>query len=186
MRSFNKGGRYFLCFRLLLFIMFGSLGISALANGSFDGRFGKELDQLRLYYFAAARTGNEDVVKGFIDSGFSVDAKNPMGFTALMISAYRGHISTVKMLLALGADPCAEDNKGNIALMGAVIQGEYEIAKLLLYPKCDPNHQNNFGKTALMHAHMNGHEDIQRLLVENGADASLKDYSGHSLNDQND
>ena len=80
--------------------------------------------QLIPYYYAAARTGDEVVIREFLKAGFPVNLKNDKGYTALMIATYHGRANTVKALITLGADVCARDNKGNSALMAAIFKGE--------------------------------------------------------------
>ena len=70
-------------------------------------------------FFAAAKTGNEEVINEFLKYGFPVDVRNKDGYTPLMMAAYYGHQNIVTTLISYGADRCARDNKGNTALMGA-------------------------------------------------------------------
>ena len=82
-------------------------------------------------FFAAAKTGNDEVINEFLTHGFPVDVRNTSGFTPLMMATYYGQQSIVTILLAHGADRCTRDNKGNTALMGAMFKMEWAIAKQL-------------------------------------------------------
>jgi len=42
--------------------------------------------ELMPYYYAAARTGDNDVITEFLNAGLPVDIKNHKGYTALMIA----------------------------------------------------------------------------------------------------
>ena len=56
--------------------------------------------QLVPYYYAAARTGDKEVIEVFIEAGFPINAKNAKGYTALMIATYNGRKGVVKELLS--------------------------------------------------------------------------------------
>lgn len=88
-------------------------------------------------FFAAAKTGNQEVIDEFLKHGFPVDVRNADGYTPLMMAAYYGHQPIVSTLLKHGADRCARDNKGNTALMGALFKMEFSIAKQLSKVDCD-------------------------------------------------
>ena len=75
------------------------------------------------YFYAAARTGDKEVIIQFIDAGFPINAKNTKGYTALMIATYNGHSNVVNQQLAQGSDVCEQDKRGNTALMAAIFRG---------------------------------------------------------------
>lgn len=103
--------------------------------------------ELIALFFAAARTGNEDVINEFLKYGFPVDTRNADGYTPLMMAAYYGHQNIVTTLIAHGADRCARDNKGNTALMGAMFKLEWSIVKQLRKTDCDVNAKKTGQKT---------------------------------------
>ena len=118
-------------------------------------------------FFAAARTGNDDVIKEFLKHGFPVDVRNSAGYTPLMMAAYYGHQSIVSTLLKYGADRCARDNKGNTALMGALFKMEFSIAKQLRQVDCDANAKQNGQKTTAEFAQVIGQEKrLQQIIRE--------------------
>lgn len=94
--------------------------------------------QLQDYYFDAARRGDVEMLKTFIESGYSLNTVDDKGYTALILSAYHGHEPAVEQLLAAGADACVQDKRGNTALMGAIFKGELRIARRLLGTACNP------------------------------------------------
>jgi ankyrin repeat protein len=127
------------------------------------------LHKLVPYYYAAARTGDKEVIIRFIEAGFPINAKNLKGYTALMIATYNGHRNVVNELLAQGADVCEQDKRGNTALMAAIFRGELNIAKDLLSYQCDTSHQNIAGQTAKDFATVFGRSDLIGLLKARGA-----------------
>lgn len=124
----------------------------------------KELSDL---FFAAARTGNDEVIREFLKHGFPVNIKNHAGFTPLMMATYYGHQDIVTMLLNHGADRCARDNKGNTALMGAIFKLEWSIAKQLRKVDCDANAKLTGQKTTAEFAKIIGQDQqFKQMLIE--------------------
>jgi len=117
---------------------------SARVNHSHDN---EQIRELMDYFFAAARTGENEVLTHFIDAGFPVDQRNEQSYTALMIAAYNGQERATLSLLARGANACLQDKRGNSAIMGALIKGEWSIMKHLYNQDCDPNLTNGSGMT---------------------------------------
>ena len=42
-------------------------------------------------FFAAAKTGNQEVINEFLKYGFPVNVRNSAGYTSLIMAAYYGH-----------------------------------------------------------------------------------------------
>ena len=118
-------------------------------------------------FFAAAKTGNEEVINEFLKYGFPVDVRNHEGYTPLMMATYYGHQPIVTTLLKYGADRCARDNKGNTALMGALFKMEFAIAKQLRQVDCDANAKKTGQKTTAEFAQVIGQEkQLQQIISE--------------------
>ncbi len=121
---------------------------------------------LLAYYFAAARTAENDIIEQFVEAGLPINSVNEKGYTALMIATYHGHKQTVNQLLALGANACLEDKRGNTALMAAIFRGEFSIAKTLMKQDCDTEHANKAGQTAEAFAAQFGQQHVLALLTQ--------------------
>ena len=118
-------------------------------------------------FFAAAKTGNQEVIDEFLKHGFPVDVRNGAGYTPLMMAAYYGHQDIVTTLLKHGADRCARDRKGNTAMMGAMFKLEWAIVKQLRQVDCDANAKQNGQKTAAEFAKVIGQEkQLQKIIQE--------------------
>ncbi|CAM3762440.1 MULTISPECIES: ankyrin repeat domain-containing protein [Pseudoalteromonas] len=150
--------------RKFFIILITVLSFNSVANEPTNTDTQSQYDNLLAYYFAAARTGDEQVIKQFVTAGIPIDSYNNKGYTALMIATYHGHKSTVDSLLNLGANACLEDNRGNTALMAAIFRGEFSIAKTLVSLDCDTEHANKAGQTAEQFAQTFGQDKVLELL----------------------
>ncbi len=116
-------------------------------------------------FFAAAKTGNKEVIDEFLKYGFPVNSRNHAGFTPLMMATYYGQQNIVSTLFASGADRCARDNKGNTALMGAIFKMEWAIARQLRKVDCDMNTHQPGQKTVAEFAKVIGQEQALKELL---------------------
>lgn len=149
---------------IMLTVALGVCGVSTQAQVEPQQTAQQELMDL---YFAAARTGNSEVINEFLKHGFPVDIKNKDGYTALMMASYYGHEDIVTTLLNQGADRCLRDNKGNTALMGAIFKLEWSIAKQLKNVDCDVNAKQTGQKTLAEFAKVIGQDEkLKQLLQE--------------------
>ncbi|WP_421683974.1 ankyrin repeat domain-containing protein [Stutzerimonas urumqiensis] len=168
---------------LLVALLLGSGHV--LAESAGDSASSAESEQvqhqLRIYFFNAARFGDNEVLDEFIRSGYDLNTTDDKGYTALILAAYNGRADTVERLLAAGADACAEDKRGNTALMGAIFKGELRIAKRLLATECDPNQRNKAGQTPAMYAALFQRQALLQALREKRADLGAKDPLGNNV-----
>ena len=136
--------------------------------------------QLQDYYFDAARRGDVEMLKTFIEAGYSLSTVDDKGYTALILAAYHGQGPAVEQLLAAGADACVQDKRGNTALMGAIFKGELKIAQRLLGADCNPDQRNGAGQTAAMFAGLFQRVELLDALKAKGADLNAEDPVGNS------
>lgn len=131
--------------------------------------------------FEAARLGRTDLVAPLVRTGADVNARDPRGFTPLILAAYNDHLDTVEALIALKADACLPDrDQGNTAQMGVAFKGYDPIAARLLKAGCDVNARNKAGQTALMMAALFGRSAQIAMLVAAGADRDVMDAAGRT------
>ncbi|UCH62163.1 MAG: ankyrin repeat domain-containing protein [Fidelibacterota bacterium] len=71
------------------------------------------------------------IVRGLLEAGTKVNAKNERGSTALMKAAYWGHTTLIEALLEDGADVNVRDDEGQTALSLAASRGHTAIIQLL-------------------------------------------------------
>ena len=81
-----------------------------------------------MWVWAAAK-GHEGVMARLLEAGASVDAKDGLGQTALILAALSGHEGVVARLLEAGASVDAKGDVGQTALIRAAENG-YEGEEL--------------------------------------------------------
>lgn len=124
----------------------------------------EEYQSLITLFFAAARTGNNEVVEEFLAAGFPINQRNPESYTALMVAAYQGNAQTVDLLLHSGANACLQDKRGNTALMGALIKREIQIARTLYQAECVEDIRNKSGLSVQEFAELYGQSETLKML----------------------
>ena len=151
---------------LALVGMFGAFGLSAEAQTCSvlcEEDFWKTASQTQI----AAEISKVDV-----------NARDGLGWTALMTAAAASTAESVKLLLDAGADVNARSVRGMTVLMFGATGGTAESVKLLLDAGADVNARNEEGSTALMLEALGGTAESVKLLLDAGADASVKDANG--------
>jgi len=114
----------------------------------------------------AARTGKLEAVKKLLAEGVNVDARDQLGWTALMYASSGSHVNVTKLLVSRGADVNGRNNLGWAPLMIAAGNGHADIVKLLLSKGADKKASNMYGETAAMKARVGRHKVVLRLLGE--------------------
>lgn len=100
----------------------------------------------------------------------------------LVSAAEKGKTGTVKILISKGANVNGtnENNETPLILSIATISGQAEIVDILLINKAEVNAQDKNGVTPLILAAYYGHTNIIQSLLQNGADKSHRNITGHS------
>jgi len=127
----------------------------------------------------AALEGQFEVIENLLREDINVNAADPDGRTALMLSAFNGHSGIVALLINKGAETALVDGFGRTALHYASTGPFLPTVEFLLKNGADPNvvdSEEHF--TALMFAAAEGHIDVVKILLEYHADPSLKDIDG--------
>jgi len=144
-------------------------------------------------FIIAARSGDIDTVKNYVESGIDVNAKYydkefDEEFTALILASWHGEIEVVKYLVKNSADMNATDNDGYTALIWASMYGEIEVVKYLVEKgtsvtslrdtgsastqtrrkAADINIGYDSNNTALFMASLYGETEVVKLLVSSG------------------
>lgn len=111
--------------------------------------------------FDAAREGNSELLRSYLNAGAPARMTNAAGDSLLMLAAYHGHAETVQLLLHHGADANAANDRGQTPLAGAVFKGYSEVASVLIDAGADPDAGSPTAREA---ARMFARTDILELL----------------------
>jgi len=106
------------------------------------------------------------VVTAALEAGADIEARDEIGRTALIWSAFQGHDPMLAYLIDQGADVNARDNRERTPLIWAAIAGRGVVIETLLENGADATIADADGKTAAAHALAEGHPGIGRRLGE--------------------
>lgn len=115
---------------------------------------------MALSIFDAAKAGEAEGVRAFLQSGGDVEAKNPYGFTALHCAAWAcnkadatGGLEVIRALLEAGASPNALSKDGRSVLyLMAEMSWTLEPVQLLVERGADPNVKDSHGNHVVINA----------------------------------
>ncbi|XP_078729204.1 kinase D-interacting substrate of 220 kDa isoform X2 [Lampetra fluviatilis] len=108
-----------------------------------------------------------------LESCSSVDERNEIGQTVLMLAAEQGSLEIVQELLKRGANCNLEDDDSWTALISASKEGHLDIVRELIQNNADIEHREMGGWTALMWAAYKGRTDVARLLLDHKANPNV-------------
>ena len=124
------------------------------------------------------------VARYLIAQGYSIDAKNKSGITALMRDAPYAEERDIQAKIDLGADLNLTDSNGDTALMIAAASRNHAAMKSLVKAGAHLDVLNLKGKSALMlaldsrYANSDHLPETVRVLVDGGANLDLRDKDG--------
>ncbi|KAI9670483.1 MAG: hypothetical protein M1817_004350 [Caeruleum heppii] len=127
---------------------------------------------------AAARSGNQTILRQLLKAGAIIDFPDQRGRTALMKALLCDHEAVMRLLITAGADLEATDNAGDTALLYAVRIGHEVMVRLLLDNGSNISAKNNSRRSPLTIAADCGYERVARLLVEKVKQLEATDNSG--------
>ncbi len=127
----------------------------------------------------AAREGDLEKVKRFIEEGADVNAKDKGGKTPLFSAVLADSNDVAKFLIAKGADVNSKDKRGATPINRTIrYHGRNDMVELLISSGADVNTKNNNDETPLHRACFFGLKDVAELLIAKGADVNAKDKTG--------
>jgi ankyrin repeat protein len=136
----------------------------------------KGLSDDEVTFIEAARKGDNETVKRFLDSGMSVnllDKRDKELSTVLMVAAMAGQTETAKVLLARGAEVNAKTKQGRTALTWAAWRGMTDTVKALLAGGAEVNSRDQWGGTPLNFAVDKNRLDTMKVLLDAGANPNF-------------
>ena len=148
--------------KLLLALLF----FSALAHAQ-----GKDV-------FDTARFGTVAEMEALVQKNKdTINAKNAMGFTPLILACYRGNIAVAEYLAPKVSNINYNSSNGT-ALASVAVKGNTGLAKLLLENGANPNLADPNGVTPLVYAVQFENKELTALLIKHKADKNYRDNEG--------
>ena len=132
-----------------------------------DGNTPTALEQMLTM---ASRFGHLGCITESLNEGADVNARHPLGHTALMKATQYNNPQCVDLLIKAGADVNKLHPKGYTALTIASCDGHNKCLYLLLKSGADVNIKYPIHFTPLMKASERGHDRCVKLLIKAGAD----------------
>ena len=93
------------------------------------------------------------------------------------LTAMKGHLELLKILIEKGANVFAVNALQETALHLAAFEGHFEIAKILIENNADVNAKEYYNGTPLHKAAVRNHFRVAELLLQNGAEVNAKNTS---------
>lgn len=122
---------------------------------------------ISLHY--AVTIARADLVTDLVQRGTDMEARDDLGYSPMVLAAFKGRTLSLRILLGAGANARAQDRKRNTALMFAAQSGDLEAIKLLLAAGADVAVRGQSGYTALKVAHLCSQHEAAKLLAAHGA-----------------
>lgn len=119
---------------------------------------------------AAAARGDLAAVRGLLDAGATINARDARGRNAVLAATQGGHTEVARVLISKGADVNAQDDIRDSAFLLAGARGHAEIVRLALAAGADLKSTNRYGGTALIPACHYGHVETVRVLLGSAID----------------
>eukprot|EP00931_Biecheleriopsis_adriatica_P106180 TRINITY_DN80687_c0_g1_i1.p1 TRINITY_DN80687_c0_g1~~TRINITY_DN80687_c0_g1_i1.p1 ORF type:complete len:739 (+),score=137.08 TRINITY_DN80687_c0_g1_i1:51-2267(+) len=130
-------------------------------------------------FHVAARSGNDALMKLFMDSGVTVDVRTAEGATSLHIASQHNRQGVVNFLLGAAADVNAKTNSNATALHRAAFNGHTAILAILIGHGASMEEVEFDNWTPLHRAAFNGHAETVLLLLQSSAALHCRTAGGH-------
>ncbi|KAL2335204.1 hypothetical protein Fmac_016417 [Flemingia macrophylla] len=130
----------------------------------------------------AAGAGDTEALKIVIGSGeFDLDHQDDNGFSAVMVTALKGHVESFRLLVCAGADVKLCNKSGETAVsLSEVNQSRDSFEKVMLEYALQRRNSNASGFYALHCAARRGDLDAVKLLIGKGYDVNVPDGLGNT------
>ena len=146
---------------VLLAVVVGCGGDDGVSPGDARGELDKrDIEYTDAAFLRAARSGDLEVVRLFVEAGMSVDARDNAGRTALHSAAREGHLEVVDFLVGAGLAVDTRAEYGVTALHLAAFRGHLAVVRVLVDAGASLTATNNKGRTPREAARRKGHTAI--------------------------
>jgi Zn-dependent protease with chaperone function len=113
----------------------------------------------------AVYNGDTEEVRGLIEEGSDLEAKDADGYTALHYTTFSGENEIAQVLLEAGANPNAQDDYSNV-LVSAIYNENYKLASMLYDYGAEPALKDPSGESAYSVLDVDNEEDFLRMIKE--------------------
>jgi ankyrin repeat protein len=130
----------------------------------------------------AAEAGDVQALKIIIGrGGFNLDYQDENGFSAVMVTALKGHVEAFRLLVYAGADVKLHNKSGETAIsLSELHQSRDLFEKVMLEFALEKGNRNAGGFCALHCAARRGDLDAVKLLTSRGYDVNVPDGDGYT------
>jgi ankyrin repeat protein len=156
--------------------------ISLMCDQGFDPN-NADYDQ-RTALMVSAMKGNSEAVTKILEYQANPNLVDMHGSSALFEAARNGHEETMDVLLKYGAELCMEEGRAASRLCQAVFDGDVLTLRRLLQAHIPVNARDYDKRTAAHIASAEGNVAALKVLVEFGADLTLPDRWGTTVDDE--
>ncbi|OIW02996.1 hypothetical protein TanjilG_13633 [Lupinus angustifolius] len=129
-----------------------------------------------------AQAGDTEALKTVIESGeFDLDYQDDSGFSAVMLTALKGHVESFRLLVYAGADVNLYNKSGETAVtLSELNQNSDMFEKVMLEFALERDNRNASGFYALHCAARRGDLGAVKLLTSKGYDVNVPDGEGYT------
>ncbi|KAF3435204.1 hypothetical protein FNV43_RR22291 [Rhamnella rubrinervis] len=129
-----------------------------------------------------AQAGDIEALKALISwGGFNVDYQDDDGFSAVMITALKGHVEAFRLLVYAGADVKLRNKFGETAITISQTNQNHDLfEKVMLEFTLEKGNRNSKGFYALHCAARRGDLDAVKLLASRGYDVNVPNGDGYT------
>lgn len=129
----------------------------------------------------AARNGDVETVKQYLDQGANIEQPDETGETLLISAALAGQSAVVEVLISANANVHARNRKGLTALHAAAYAGHLNVAIQLIKSGADvKDSANRLSTTALHLAAEENKLAVVDLLLAKGAAVEAEERNGYT------
>ena len=121
---------------------------------------------------ASAASGDADGVALALRAGGTVETRDDLGRTPLLLAATGDHVDVARLLVALRADPNALDDQHDTPWLVTGVTGSVTMLETLLPARPDLTIVNRFGGVSVIPASERGHVDYVRRVVRTDIDVN--------------
>ncbi|XP_060069133.1 ankycorbin-like [Ylistrum balloti] len=130
--------------------------------------------------FYAARNGDVQLARKYLESGGDVNRADNFGVSPLHEATERSKIDIIELLVQSDCNLNVKNILGQTPLMRAVLYDDLEVVKILHKAGADLDERDCTGKTALMIGLQESREDVISYLLHAGSNVHLQDKLGQT------